>query len=108
VARRAHNPKVAGSNPAPAIPADQGGGLAKALQTGRPRPRGPSIRAAFVVGARSGVRTEVQTAALERWLSHLTGKRAPRRSRWSSTRRRLQRDGSRSGLAPQPEAPSVA
>ncbi len=41
VARRAHNPKVAGSNPAPAIEADQGVGLAKALQTGRPRPRRP-------------------------------------------------------------------
>src|SRR5919204_6195362 len=50
VARRAHNPKVAGSNPAPAIAADQGVGLARALQTGRPGPRGPSVRAAFVVG----------------------------------------------------------
>jgi hypothetical protein len=37
VARRAHNPKVAGSNPAPAIEADQGVGLARALQTGRLR-----------------------------------------------------------------------
>src|SRR6185437_7151708 len=52
VARRAHNPKVAGSNPAPAIEADQGVGLARALQTGRPRPRRPSVRAAFVVGGR--------------------------------------------------------
>jgi AbiTii len=34
---RAHNPKVAGANPAPAIEADQGVGLAKALQTGRLR-----------------------------------------------------------------------
>src|SRR5438477_9428910 len=50
VARRAHNPKVAGSNPAPAIAADQGVGLARALQTGRPGPRRPSVRAAFVVG----------------------------------------------------------
>src|SRR6185312_12353755 len=33
----AHNPKVAGSNPAPAIEADQGVGLARALQTGRLR-----------------------------------------------------------------------
>src|SRR5271165_1003053 len=33
----AHNPKVAGSNPAPAIEADQGVGLATALQTGRLR-----------------------------------------------------------------------
>src|SRR5438874_4869800 len=49
VARRAHNPKVAGSNPAPAIAADQGVGLARALQTGRPGPRRPSVRAAFVV-----------------------------------------------------------
>jgi hypothetical protein len=37
----AHNPKVAGSNPAPAIEADQGVGLARALQTGRLRPRRP-------------------------------------------------------------------
>src|SRR5438552_18374947 len=50
VARRAHNPKVAGSNPAPAIAADQGVGLARALQSGRPGPRRPSVRAAFVVG----------------------------------------------------------
>jgi hypothetical protein len=40
-----------GSHPAPAIPADQGGGRESALQTGRPRPRGPLERAAFVVGA---------------------------------------------------------
>src|SRR5579859_2278374 len=51
VARRAHNPKVAGSNPAPAIAADQGVGLEGALQTGRPRPRGPSEWAALVVYA---------------------------------------------------------
>src|SRR5205807_3926078 len=49
-ARRAHNPKVAGSDPAPAIAAAQGVGLARALQTGRPGPRRPSVRAAFVVG----------------------------------------------------------
>src|SRR5438876_4458872 len=61
VARRAHNPKVAGSNPAPAIAADQGVGLARALQTGRPRPRGPSVRAAFVVPGAGRVQTHVQT-----------------------------------------------
>src|SRR5205807_10040319 len=38
-----------GINPAPAIAADQGVGLARALQTGRPGPRRPSVRAAFVV-----------------------------------------------------------
>src|SRR5438874_4860962 len=34
--KRAHNPKGTGSNPAPAIEADQGVGLARALQTRRP------------------------------------------------------------------------
>jgi AraC-like DNA-binding protein len=49
VARRAHNPKVAGSNPAPAIEADQTVGPERALLESRPRPRRPSARAAFVV-----------------------------------------------------------
>jgi hypothetical protein len=44
-----HNPKVAGSNPAPAIPADRKGRTPKgAAPEGRPRPRGPLARAAFV------------------------------------------------------------
>jgi hypothetical protein len=40
---------------APKIEADQGVGLEEAPQTGRPRPRRPSVRAAFVVeGSPSG------------------------------------------------------
>src|SRR5438132_12250685 len=60
VARRAHNPKVAGSNPAPAIEADQGVGLARALQTGRLRPRRPP---------QGGLRRERALAVIRRLLS---------------------------------------
>src|SRR5205807_7906723 len=42
VARRAHNPKVAGSNPAPAIEADRRIGLAKVLQKADQDPEGRS------------------------------------------------------------------
>src|SRR5436305_13061675 len=55
VARRAHNPKVAGSNPAPAIEADQGAAPGTTRHTGRPRPRRPLARAAFVVLAKRAV-----------------------------------------------------
>src|SRR4051794_25051324 len=52
VARRAHNPKVAGSNPAPAIEADRHGDSPESLQ--RPtETRRPSVRAAFAVGGQA-------------------------------------------------------
>src|SRR6478736_4408999 len=75
VARRAHNPKVAGSNPAPAIEADQGVGLARALQTGRPRPRRPCASGASVVlggpgfaGRGTAVVPRSQALAVRGWL----------------------------------------
>jgi hypothetical protein len=47
---RAHNPKVAGSNPAPAIEADKARQPVRAPQTGRPRPEGHREVAFVVVG----------------------------------------------------------
>src|SRR5438132_2357571 len=84
LAPRAHNPKVAGSNPAPAIAADQGVGLARALQTGRPRPRRPSVRAAFVVGERVPISYQFLAKSFEHpRVAPARSRSRPERTRWN-------------------------
>src|SRR5436305_8944666 len=75
VARRAHNPKVAGSNPAPAIPADKAQNLQKPC-TPADRDLKGHRKVAFVVEGPSTNRLPIFRLPEERWPRYAPGLRA--------------------------------